>query len=233
MIPIELGNLPNLGLLDLSRNQLSGMIPIELGNLANLEYLSLDGNQLSGEIPAELGNLPNLGLLYLSDNQLSGMIPIELGKIPNLSLDGNQLSGRIRRPNGTNPQYAWNGSTIRVSWDAVDGADYYKVYHDFSDPSCQLRGDGSPIFCEELAADVTGTTYVHISPTTPGMGENYYWVVSCNSGGCSEIDSKHPASAHRNSARRANRCAICLGRLDDACHLGRGGWRGLLQGLPR
>ena len=187
-IPAELGNLPNLILLYLSDNQLSGEIPIELGNLPKLITLDLSRNQLSGEIPAELGNLPKLRSLYLSDNQLSGEIPIELGNLPDLRLDGNQLSGWA---NGTNPQYAWDRSTIRVSWDAVDGADYYKVYHGhLSDDACWLGRDGSPRVCEELAADVVGTTYVH---TTPNRGENYYWVVSCNSSGCSEIDSRIPA----------------------------------------
>ena len=91
-----------------------------------------------------------------------------------------------------NVRYALDGSTIRVSWGAVDGADSYRVYHDdFSDDLCRLGRDGSPRFCEELAADVTGTTYVH---TSPDEGENYYWVVACNSGGCSEIDSENPAT---------------------------------------
>ena len=153
-------------------------------------YISFD--RLSGEIPAELGNLPNLFLLFLQGNQLSGAIPIELGKIPSLSLDGNQLSGRIRRPNGTNPQYAWDGSTIRVSWDPVDGADYYKIYHDdFFDSSCSLTMGGSPSVCEELAANVVGTSYLH---ENPNASENYYWVVACNSDGCSEIDSRNPAA---------------------------------------
>ncbi len=191
-IPAELANLSNLEDLDLSDNQLSGEIPAELGNLPNLEDLDLSDNQLSGEIPAELGNLPNLRLLFLQGNQLSGAIPIELGKIPNLSLDGNQLSGRIRRPNGTNPQYAWDGSTIRVSWDPVDGSDYYKIYHDdFFDSSCSLRMGGSPSFCEELAANVVGTSYLH---ENPNASENYYWVVACNSDGCSEVDSGNPAT---------------------------------------
>ena len=191
-IPAELGNLPNLEDLDLSDNQLGGEIPAELGNLPNLRLLFLQGNQLSGAIPIELGKIPNLSLLFLQGNQLSGAIPIELGKIPNLSLDGNQLSGRIRRPNGTNPQYAWDGSTIRVSWDPVDGSDYYKIYHDdFFDSSCSLRMGGSPSFCEELAANVVGTSYLH---ENPNASENYYWVVACNSDGCSEVDSGNPAT---------------------------------------
>ena len=99
----------------------------------------------------------------------------------------------LLRPNGTNPQYAWEGLTIRVTWDAVEGADYYKVYHDdVTDSACSLDiFDGSPKFCEELAADVAGTTFVH---TNPALDANYYWVVACNQEGCSEIDSSNPAS---------------------------------------
>ena len=35
------------------------------------------------------------------------------------------------------------------------------------------------------------TSYVHAAPDSYN---NYYWVVACNSGGCSEIDSDNPAS---------------------------------------
>ena len=170
-MPAELANLAHLEYLNLSFNQLSGEIPGELGNLPNLEDLDLSDNQLNGEIPGELGNLPNLEDLDLSDNQLSGEILAELGKISILILHGNQLSGeipietgnapnlslsgRILRPNGINPQYAWDGSTILVSWDAADGADYYKVYYDeLSDSNCSPSRDGSPVVCEELAANV-------------------------------------------------------------------------------
>ena len=190
-IPAELGGLPNLQRLDLANNQLSGAIPAELGGLLNLQRLYLGRNQLSGEIPAAIGNLPDIIWLSLPDNQLSGEIPAELGNIPTLVLEGNRLTGRVLRPGGANPQYAWEGSTTRVSWDAVDGADYYKVYYDADfDSSCDLDSDGRLSFCEELATDVTGTTYVH---TNPSLSENCYWVVSCNSDGCSHIDKEYPA----------------------------------------
>ena len=89
--------------------------------------------------------------------------------------------------------YAWEGSTVRVSWDPVDGADYYSVlYDDFFDSGCSVARDGSPSFCDELAENVTETTYVH---SDPDEDENYYWVMACNRGGCSEIDSENPAKA--------------------------------------
>ena len=87
------------------------------------------------------------------------------------------------------------GSSIRLSWDPVDRAEYYIVYHDDRGPGCELLNDGTPSFCDELATNVTGTTYVHSSPQPEGSRRgNYYWVAPCNSEGCSEIDSDAPAS---------------------------------------
>jgi hypothetical protein len=97
-VPVELGNLTNLTLLDLSANGLSGTIPAELGNLTNLTLLNTSSNQLSGRIPPELGKLTNLTLLGLGSNNLSDGIPFELGQLTNLrllSLFSNQLSGNI------------------------------------------------------------------------------------------------------------------------------------------
>ena len=91
-----------------------------------------------------------------------------------------------------NARYAVEGSAIHITWDPVDGADYYNVYHDdFFDSSCTLNRDGSPRLCEELAKNVVETTYIHANPSG---GSNYYWVTACNSGGCSEIDSENPAA---------------------------------------
>ena len=90
-----------------------------------------------------------------------------------------------------NVTYAVEGSAIRVTWEAVPGADYYKVYyHEFIDSVCTLDRVGNPLHCEELAANVVGMSYLHENPSAVN---NYYWVVACNSGGCSDIDSKNPA----------------------------------------
>ena len=89
-----------------------------------------------------------------------------------------------------NARYSRDGSTIVVSWDAVSEATHYKVYYsDFFDSNCVLIS-GRPSFCEELAANVAGTTYTH---TDPDDDSNYYWITACNSAGCSDIDKLNPA----------------------------------------
>ena len=52
----------------LTNNGLTGPIPVELGSLSNLNVLNLGHNGLTGEIPAELGNLTSLVTLGLGLN---------------------------------------------------------------------------------------------------------------------------------------------------------------------
>ncbi len=73
----------------------------------------------------------------------------------------------------------------------MDGADYYNVYYSAFHDSCILSiAKDRVLLCEELATNVVGTTYVH---TNPDANKNNYWVVACNSDGCSDIDSSNPA----------------------------------------
>ena len=91
----------------------------------------------------------------------------------------------------SNERWTRENSAIRVSWDAVDGADYYNVYYsDFHDSCILSIAKDRVLLCEELATNVVGTTYVH---TNPDANKNNYWVVACNSDGCSDIDSSNPA----------------------------------------
>ena len=100
-----------------------------------------------------------------------------------------------------NAQYEWNGAVIRLTWDAVAGAEFYKVYYDdFSGDSCVVR-EGRPSFCKELSGGAVAAAYVH---TKPDMDRNYYWVAACNSGGCSGVDGDNPAREHGNSQAPAD-----------------------------
>ena len=97
-VPVELGQLSELRVLDLTGNTLSGSIPHELGDLGRLEVLALWNNRLTGSIPPELGRLSKLAQLLLSRNQISGSIPPRLGDLDRLEvlrLVNNQLTGEI------------------------------------------------------------------------------------------------------------------------------------------
>ncbi len=97
----DFSHLPNLAYLTLQNNQLSGNVP-DFSNLSNLRSLNLAWNQLIGDIPENFSYRFNLTDLYLSGNQLSGNIP-NFSNLPNLeylALSENQLSGSI--PNFSN-----------------------------------------------------------------------------------------------------------------------------------
>ncbi|KAK0596646.1 hypothetical protein LWI29_017704 [Acer saccharum] len=91
-IQLQVGDLPKLRYIDLSENQLSGAIPQEIGSMKNLVSLHLGGNRfdeyngLGGSIPSTLGNLTNLRLLNLSFNFFDGPIPSSLGHVTNLRI---------------------------------------------------------------------------------------------------------------------------------------------------
>ena len=87
-----------------------------------------------------------------------------------------------------NQRFGYVGEDQVLIWDASRGADSYTVYHSFGIANCRLL-DGRPFFCEELASGIQQPSYV-----LPYQGgTRHYWVVACNSSGCSEIDTDNPA----------------------------------------
>ncbi|TXG48402.1 hypothetical protein EZV62_027696 [Acer yangbiense] len=97
-IPLTLGKIHELSLLDLSGNSITGEIPPQVLLCKKLTHIDLNKNLLSGPIPMWLGSLPQLGELKLSSNQFFGSLPRELfncSKLLVLALDDNLLNGSI------------------------------------------------------------------------------------------------------------------------------------------
>ncbi|KAL3699885.1 hypothetical protein R1sor_017907 [Riccia sorocarpa] len=95
-IPVDIGHVSYLKVLDLSRNHFTGSIPYQFGNLNWLRRLSLSHNNLSGEIPDSLDILESLTFVDISFNNFIGVLSPSWSK--NISAEGNPrlcISGGI------------------------------------------------------------------------------------------------------------------------------------------
>ncbi|VAI51705.1 unnamed protein product [Triticum turgidum subsp. durum] len=83
--------------LTLGSASMTGNLPIWIGNMTNLSILQADSNMLTGPLPVGVGALGNLKILDLSYNKFSGVMLKEqfasLGKLEQLDLSHNNLSG--------------------------------------------------------------------------------------------------------------------------------------------
>nr|KAJ0226399.1 hypothetical protein LSAT_V11C100013920 [Lactuca sativa] len=90
---------PNISILNLSMNALSGVIPSSVGELSKLWVLDLSENALSGEVPKGLfTNTSKLGFLKLSNNKLHGQIlagNLSWSTLQWVYLDSNHFTGQI------------------------------------------------------------------------------------------------------------------------------------------
>ena len=84
-IPISLGSLPNLKVLDLEKNKISGALFFdEFFDLADtLVELRASSNSFKGAIP-DLGDFMSLEKLWLANNTFSGDFPATITKLTGL-----------------------------------------------------------------------------------------------------------------------------------------------------
>jgi Leucine-rich repeat (LRR) protein len=82
-IPLEIGNLNEMKVLNLSHNSLTGPIPPTFSNLKEIESLDLSYNKLDGEIPPRLTELFFLAVFSVAHNNLSGKTP---ARVPQFSI---------------------------------------------------------------------------------------------------------------------------------------------------
>ncbi|XP_077239082.1 uncharacterized protein LOC143880177 isoform X2 [Tasmannia lanceolata] len=97
-LPLEVGSLKNLGLLDISWNKLSGEIPSTLANCRSLVELYIEGNSFQGTIHPFLNALTSIEVLDLSSNNFSGNIPKYLEGfqfLQYINLSFNTLEGEV------------------------------------------------------------------------------------------------------------------------------------------
>ena len=210
--------------LNLRNNNLTGQLPPELGTLPELHYLNLRDNNLTGQFPLDWANATNMTNLYISGNRFRGCIPHQFARLRKGTLRGlyelitdaptgsktdvlmlsiTYCSTDDDAPNAARPynealtaplnlSYAVEGDSITVSWDPVSDAEYYILYHDNTyDSYCELSPFGRAISCQQLSTVHGRTSYTHAD--APG-GWNDYWVVACNSSGCSALDPQNTAS---------------------------------------
>ncbi|GJX70312.1 leucine-rich repeat protein [Tanacetum coccineum] len=97
-IPHSIFNLSLLVNFSLSGNHLTGGLPSEIGEmLPNLEILQLRDNKLSGVLPPSISNCSKLRSLEMSYNNFSGKLTVDFSKLKDvykIRLQNNNFHGR-------------------------------------------------------------------------------------------------------------------------------------------
>ncbi|KAL2623099.1 hypothetical protein R1flu_003304 [Riccia fluitans] len=94
----SLENNTQLGTIDLSSNQLTGMLPESLAKLTILESLDLSSNRLTGVVPESLAELTYLRTLNIRNNIIQGnlpQLPQHNFNLTNIDFSSNNFSGEI------------------------------------------------------------------------------------------------------------------------------------------
>ncbi|KAM3245348.1 hypothetical protein ACQJBY_056587 [Aegilops geniculata] len=103
-LPIWIGNMTSLSVLEASENMLTGPLPVGVGALGNLKMLDLSYNNFNSVLLKEhFASLVNLKILDLSYNKFSGVLFKEifasLGNLEHLDLSYNNFSDFLLKGN--------------------------------------------------------------------------------------------------------------------------------------
>ncbi|KAJ0260724.1 Leucine-rich repeat-containing protein [Hirschfeldia incana] len=93
---LAISSYPQMELLDLSTNALTGTLPGDIGTMERMKVLNLANNKLSGEVPSGLNKLSGLEYLDLSNNGFKGQLPDKLpSQMVRFNVSYNDLSGVV------------------------------------------------------------------------------------------------------------------------------------------
>ncbi|KAM7515156.1 hypothetical protein LguiA_004739 [Lonicera macranthoides] len=109
-IPVEIGNLKLLEILDIRESSLTGPILNVIFNMSSLMAIILIKNNLTGSIPKKVGNLTLLNDLYLFDNMFTGpkqQIPKALRLLSISPLSGEWLRDLVLQSCGKARYKEW------------------------------------------------------------------------------------------------------------------------------
>ncbi|XP_020103549.1 probable LRR receptor-like serine/threonine-protein kinase At4g36180 isoform X2 [Ananas comosus] len=119
-IPSYICNMQSLSILDMSNNNLFGKLPNCWNGASNsLTFINLSNNKLSGQLPSSL-QYCSLVFIDLGKNKLSGKIPTWLGKLTELTilrLMSNMFVGNIPAELGQ----LENLQILDLSWNNLSG----------------------------------------------------------------------------------------------------------------
>lgn len=143
-LPVKLLHLPNLEVLDLSKNGFSGLFPMSINlpsirvlnisensfqgplpvgvcnNATRIQALSMGANSFVGNLPAGLGKCTSLEELCVAKNFLYGSLPDDLFQLPKLAkldLQDNRFSGQLSDSLGN----LSNLFHLDISWNEFSG----------------------------------------------------------------------------------------------------------------
>ncbi|CAI5470345.1 unnamed protein product [Closterium sp. Yama58-4] len=168
-LPANLGTISTLKTLNLAHNAITGALPNQWST-PDIYMLDISDNHLSGTIPDDITGLVYLILLDLSSNRLTGTIPQHLAGHSNLqvlNLRDNQLTGKVIEPVPPNAwMYKLDNNYLTQGFSSPPPCEQgYITYHS------NCADDPAPgLFCgldESQKAEPVCAAFCGVSSTSP------------------------------------------------------------------